>query len=54
MVYEGLLTFEYLKSREDLIAPALYKDIITYNPLENKEIRNIKKIKYHLPFNNTT
>ena len=27
--YEGLLTFEYLENEEDLLAPALYKDIIT-------------------------
>ena len=26
--YEGLLTFEYLQSKEDLLAPSLYKDII--------------------------
>ena len=27
--YEGVLTFEYLEREEDLLAPALYKDIIT-------------------------
>ena len=27
--YEGILTFEYLENEEDLLAPALYKDIIT-------------------------
>ena len=48
--YEGLLTFEYLENEEDLIAPALYKDIITNEPLEREEI--IKIMDYLITFNN--
>ena len=35
--YEGSLTFEYIQNYEDLIAPALYKDIITNEPLKKKK-----------------
>jgi hypothetical protein len=48
--YEGLLTFEYLENEEDLIAPALYKDIITNEPLVREEI--IKIMNYLITFNN--
>ena len=48
--YEGLLTFEYLENEEDLIVPALYKDIITNEPLEREEI--IKIMNYLITFNN--
>ena len=42
MNYEGVLTFEYLESEEDLLAPALYKDIIT-----NEAISEEDCIKFH-------
>ena len=42
MNYEGVLTFEYLESEEDLLAPALYKDIIT-----NEAITEEDYIKFH-------
>ena len=35
--YEGLLTFEYLDSEKDLIAPALYKDIITNQKIKETD-----------------
>ena len=38
--YEGLLTFEYLESEEDLLAPALYKDIITNEEIKQEDIQN--------------
>ena len=38
--YEGLFTFEYLKNEEDLLAPALYKDIITNEEITEKECEN--------------
>ena len=56
--YEGILTFEYLKSEEDLLPLALYKDIITNDEttkedckkfhnyiisFDNKELNNIIK-----------
>ena len=40
--YEGILTFEYLEKEEDLLAPALYKDIIT-----NEEITEEHCKKFH-------
>ena len=40
--YEGILTFEYLHNEEDLLAPALYKDIIT-----NEEITKEDYTKFH-------
>ena len=40
--YEGILTFEYLEREEDLLAPALYKDIIT-----NEEITEEHCKKFH-------
>ena len=48
--YEGLLTFEYLQSEEDLLPPALYKEIITKEPIKKEEIK--KLIDYFLSFNN--
>jgi len=50
MNYEGILTFEYLEKEEDLLAPALYKEIIT-----NEKITKEDCIKFHnhiLSFNN--
>ena len=47
---EGLLTFEYLQNEEDLIAPALYKDIIINEPIQNEELLKLKE--YLLSFNN--
>ena len=38
--YEGLLTFEYLESEEDLLAPALYKDIITNEKITLEHCKN--------------
>ena len=35
--YEGLLTFEYLQSEEDLLAPSLYKDIITNEKITEED-----------------
>jgi len=40
--YEGIMTFEYLESEEDLLAPSLYKDIIV-----NEEITEEDCIKFH-------
>ena len=42
MNYEGIMTFEYLESEEDLLAPSLYKDIIV-----NEEITEEDCIKFH-------
>ena len=42
MNYEGILTFEYLENEYDLLAPALYKDIIT-----NEKITEEDCIKFH-------
>ena len=47
--YEGLLTFEYLDSEEDLLAPALYKDIITNEKLTQEDCDKFHK--YILSFN---
>ena len=38
--YEGIFTFEYLKNEEDLLAPALYKDIITNEEITEKDCEN--------------
>ena len=47
--YEGVLTFEYLEREEDLLAPALYKDIITN---EKINIEHCKKFhEFILSFN---
>ena len=48
--YEGLLTFEYLQNEEDLLAPALYKEIITNEPIKDEEIQ--KLFNYFLSLNN--
>ena len=48
--YEGLLTFEYLQNEEDLLAPALYKEIITNEPIKDEEIQ--KLFDYFLSLNN--
>ena len=37
--YEGILTFEYLESEEDLLAPALYKDIITNEVITEEDCK---------------
>jgi len=38
--YEGVLTFEYLESEEDLLAPAIYKDIITNEEITEEDCKN--------------
>ena len=38
--YEGILTFEYLESEEDLLAPAIYKDIITNEEITEEDCKN--------------
>ena len=38
--YEGIFIFEYLKNEEDLLAPSLYKDIITNEEINEKECEN--------------
>ena len=38
--YEGILTFEYLENEEDLLAPALYKDIIVNEEITESDIEN--------------
>ena len=48
--FEGILTFEYLHNEEDLLAPALYKEIITKEPIQEEEIK--KLIDYFLSYNN--
>ena len=48
--YEGILTFEYLKSEEDLLAIALYKDIITNDKTTKEDC--IKFHNYIISFNN--
>jgi len=48
--YEGILTFEYLQNEEDLLAPALYKEIITNEPIKKEEVK--KLINYFLSLNN--
>ena len=41
--YEGILTFEYLENEEDLLAPALYKDIITNEKITKEDCKNFHK-----------
>ena len=41
--YEGLFTFNYLKSDDELLAPILYKDIITKKKISYDEIRKFNK-----------
>ena len=45
-----MLTFEYLQNEEDLLAPALYKEIITNEEIEENEKKNL--INYFLSFKN--
>ena len=40
--YEGVLTFEYLKSEEDLLALALYKDIITNDKTTKEDCKKFQ------------
>ena len=47
--YEGILTFEYLESEKDLLAPALYKEIITNERITKEDYINFHK--YILSFN---
>ena len=48
--YEGILTFEYLQSEEDLLAPALYKDIIADDKITKEDCKNFHE--YILSFQN--
>ena len=48
--YEGILTFEYLKSEEDLLAIALYKDIITNDKTTKEDCKQFHN--YILSFDN--
>ena len=48
--YEGVLTFEYLEKEEDLLAPALYKDIITNEKIKEEDYKKFHE--YILSFNN--
>ena len=41
--YEGILTFEYLENEEDLLAPALDKDIITNEKITKEDCKNFHK-----------
>ena len=50
MNYEGLLTFEYLNNEEDLLAPALYRDIITNEKITKDEYNDFHK--FILSFDN--
>ena len=36
-LFEGVLTFEYLQNEEDLLAPALYKEIIINEDIKEEE-----------------
>ena len=47
--FEGVLTFEYLQNEDDLLAPALYKEIITNEPIKEEEIKRL--IDYFLSYN---
>ena len=49
--YEGVLTFEYLESEEDLLAPALYKDIIIIEEITKEDCKNFHE--YILSLNDT-
>ena len=48
--FEGVLTFEYLPNEDDLLAPALYKEIITNEPIKENEIQNL--VDYFFSFDN--
>ena len=48
--YEGVLTFEYLEREEDLLAPPLYKEIITNEDITEEHCKNFHK--HILSFNN--
>ena len=48
--FEGVLTFEYLQNKDDLLAPALYKEIITNEPIKEEEIKRL--IDYFLSYDN--
>ena len=47
--YEGVFTFEYLENDEELLAPALYKDIITNEKITLEHCKNFHK--FILSFN---
>ena len=47
--YEGILTFEYLENEEDLLPPALYKDIITNEKLTEEDCKKFHQ--FILSFN---
>ena len=47
--YEGILSFEYLEKEEDLLAPALYKDIITNEKITKEDCKQFHQ--YILSFN---
>ena len=47
--FEGVLTFEYLQNEDDLLAPALYKEIITNEPIK-EEIKRL--MDYFLSYDN--
>ena len=49
--YEGLFTFNYLKSEVELLAPILYKDIITKKKILYDEIKKFNE--FLLSYNNT-
>ena len=49
--YEGLFTFNYLKSDAELLAPILYKDIITKKKILYDEIKKFNE--FLLSYNNT-
>lgn len=48
--FEGVLTFEYLQNEDDLLAPALYKEIITNEPIKEEEIKRL--IDYFISYDN--
>ena len=48
--FEGVLTFEYLQNEDDLLAPALYKEIITNEPIKEEEKKRL--MDYFLSYNN--
>ena len=50
--YEGILTFEYLENEEELLAPALYKDIITNEKIAKEDCKNFHKFIYYIMKNN--
>ena len=44
------MTFEYLQNEDDLLAPALYKEIITNEPIKEEEKKRL--MDYFLSYNN--